>query len=105
VSQHALGDGLNVLVREVVPACQQRTGARAAQQAQGRARARPQRQVGVLPARLRQIDDVMQQRLRAVDLRQIGLQVQDQFRVEHLIRLADRHAVQLQHGHFARVAG
>ena len=72
MAQHAQRDGLDVLVREVVPAVEQGAGPGTAQQAERRPRAGAQGQVGMLPAGLGQIDDVMQQRVVAVDLRQPG---------------------------------
>ena len=68
MAQHAQRDGLNVLVGEVVPAVEQGPRPGAAQQAQRSPRTGPQGEVGMLAAGLGQIDDVLQERVLAVDL-------------------------------------
>ena len=59
----------------------------------------------MLAAGLGQVHDVMQKPFRAEDAGQLPLQVQDEFRGEHLLHLAGRPAVQLEHLHLAVVAG
>ena len=78
MAQHAESDGMNVFVREIVPAVEQGAGAGAAQQAQRRAWAGAERDVRMAAAGVGQVYDVVQQRLVAVHLRKLALNLQDQ---------------------------
>ena len=68
MAQNALSDGLHVGMGEIVSSVEHGASAGAAQQAQRGSRAGPETHVGMIAARLGEIDDVLEQRLGAVDL-------------------------------------